>query len=84
MILTNLVLSAFLYFNYVAIAIPPTDPTHIYLIDTSTNLPVFDNTDSVIFFGAPFSQTALAGPNLRCEEFFRVEDLGQFYFAYPF
>jgi len=82
--MTNLVLSAFMYFNYVAISIPPTDPTHLYLIETSTNLPAFDNTDSVIFFGAPFYQTALAGPNLRDQEFFRVEDLGQYAFAYPF
>ena len=77
--MTNLVLSCYIVFgSYVAISIPPTDPTHIYLLCTSTNLPVFDNTDAVYFYGAPYEQEALAGPNLRGQEFYRVEDLGEF------
>jgi hypothetical protein len=80
-LLTNLVLTIHILSSGVArIDIPPTDPTHLYYMETTTNLVQgFDlnSPDDYLFFGSDSPQFYVEYPP-RQQEFFRIEDLGPY------
>lgn len=77
--MTNLFLSIYLLQSgTVIINIPPTDPSHVYIMETSTNLiNGWDNTDAGITFGHVGTQYFIMYP-LREQEYFRFRDLGAY------
>jgi 4-amino-4-deoxy-L-arabinose transferase-like glycosyltransferase len=76
--MNSLILTIHLFTNGLCqVTIPPTDPTHLYFMETSTNLSAgWDNQDGTLFVGSTSPQPYFEYPP-RPQEFFCVVDLGQ-------
>lgn len=85
--MTNIVLTIVIAASgLVKVTIPPTDPSHIYIVETSTNLADtnsyfnpsnhWDDSDAALIFGANYTTTFYQYPP-RPIEFYRLVDLGE-------